>query len=258
VPRLNAAGPHTGPLPQPNTSGLNPGSIPWPNKNSDVRRVETPSEERTGLSESEQRPEFVPSNSSVASRGEATIKGLVTPPEERAGLTINVQYPACTSSNLSHQSGEEAVVCVESALTDTTEETIGARRVLSDAVPSTTSPSEARGEPVADKELCKGNTTNGTTVVAAENFGDPALVHEKPQSGPKNVLHERNRNETAARITKTSTKLMQKAKETQDHLGSGSESRNTKNYPQVSNKTCLVAIFVFLDTIHLKAINPFS
>ena len=156
---------------------------------------------------------------------------------------------------MSHQDPEEAVACIEAAVTYTTDETIGSQRDLSNAVPSTTSPSEAKREPVADKELCEGNTTNEATVATAENVGDPALLHAKQQAGPKSVLHEKNTNETAARITKTSTTLLQKAPETQDHLGSGSEMRNTKTYPQVSNTTCIVAIFVFWDTIHLK---PFS
>lgn len=240
MPQPNTTGPHLESIPLSNTNGLNPGSIPWANKNYDVRRDETPSEERAGLSESEQRPEFAPPNSSVPIRREATIKGIVTPPEEKAGPTVNDQFPAWTPSTLFHQDPEEAVESKEAVVTNTTNETIGAQKDLSDAVPSTTSPLKEEREPVTNKELCEpGNTTNGTTVADAEPVGGSALLHEKQQSGPKSVPHEGDTNESAARITMASTKPLQKALETQDHLGSGSEIRNTKTSPQVSKKTCL-------------------
>lgn len=240
MPQPNTTGPHLESIPLSNTNGLNPGSIPWANKNYDVRRDETPREERAGLPESEQRPEFAPPNSSVPIRREATIKGIVTPREEKAGPTVNDQFPAWTPSTLFHQDPEEAVESKEAAVTSTTNETIGAQKDLSDAVPSTTSPSKEEREPVTNKELCEpGNTTNGTTVADAEPVGGSALLHEKQQSGPKSVPHEGDTNESAARITMASTKPLQKALETQDHLGSGSEIRNTKTSPQVSKKTCL-------------------
>ena len=137
------------------------------------------------------------------------------------------------------QDPEEAAESKEETVANTTRKTFGAQKDLSDAKPSSTSSSEGQGEPVANKELCEGNTTNGTTVSDAENVAGPALLHEKQQSGPKSVPHDRNTNESAARTTMASTKLLQKAPETQSHLGSGSEIRNTKNSPQVSDKTCL-------------------
>ena len=240
MPQPNTTGPYPQSIPPSNTTDLNPGSIPWVNKNYDVRRDETPREERAGLSESEQPPEFAPANWSLPSDREATIKGLVTPPEERGGSTVNDQYSACTPSTSFHQDPKEDVESKEAAVTNTTKETIGAQKDLSDAVPSTTSPSKGQREPVANKELCEGNTTNGTTVTDAESARGPALLHEKQQSGPKSVPHEGNTNESTARITMASTKRPQKAPETQDHLGSGSEIRNTKNFPQVSNKTYAV------------------
>ena len=160
---------------------------------------------------------------------------------------------------------------------------------MSDAVPSTTTPLEGQRELVANKELCGGNTTNETSVIATETVRGPALLEgsefpspsdiedtdnaegdrtseklsdglqvmpddQKQQSGPESVLHERNTTETTARITMPSTKLQQKVQETQGHLGSGSEMKNTQKYPQVRNIPCIVAVFVCLDTPRVKAI----
>ena len=229
--------------------------------------------------ESEQRPELASFNSSDPSRREAIID-FVTPTEERAGSTINDQYPQYTPSTLHHQGPEEAVESKGTAVTNTTKETIGAKTDLSDAVHSTTPPLEGQREPVGNKELCGGNSTNGTTVTAAETVKGPALLldeskfpspsdkedadnavgnttseklldglqvmpdDQKQQSGPRSLLHEKNANEYTSRITMESAKSPHKAPETQDQLGSGSEMQSTKKYPQVSNIPCLVAIFV--------------
>ena len=238
-----------------------------------------PNEERTGLLESEQRPKLASFNSSDPSRREAII-GLVTPTEERAEATINDQYPQYTPSTLHHQGPEEAVESKGTAVTSTTKKTIGSRTDLSDAVHSITPPLEGQREPVGNKELCGGNSTNDTTVTAVETVRGPALLFEeskfpspsdkedadnavgnttseklldglqvtpddqKQQSRPRGVLHEKNVNKDSSRITMESAKSPHKAPETQDQLASGSEMQSTKKHPQVSNIICPVAIFV--------------
>lgn len=204
----------------------------------------------------------------------------MAPTEERAGSTINDQYPQCTPSTLHHQSPEKAVESKGIVVTNTTKETIGPKTDMSDAVHGTTPPLEGQKEPVGSKELCGGNSTNETTVTAAETVRGSALLLEeskfpsasdledranavgnttseklldglqvmpddqKQQLGPRSVLQEKNVNEYASRITMDSTKSPHKAPETQDQLGPGSEMESTEKCPQVSNIPCIVAIFV--------------
>lgn len=211
--------PHSGVVAQSNTTSPNPGSIP----------PATPNEERTGLLESEQRPELASFNSSDPSLREAVI-GLLTPTEERGGSTINDQYPQHTPSTLHHQGSQKAVESKGTTVKNTTKETIGAKTDLSNTVHSTTPPLEGQRESLGNKELCGGTSTNESPVTAAETVRGPALLEEskflspsgtedtdnavgnttsekltdglqvipdnqKQQSGPQSVSHDKNAND---------------------------------------------------------------
>jgi len=248
----SSTSPHLRPISQPNK---NYGSVTHPDD-------ETPNEERTGLSESEQRPECVLSTSSnpthrqsVDSNGTAvtgTVSGPETPTEERTGSAINDQDPECTPSTFSHQGRETAVEYKDAPLTNTANETTRGQNDLSGSVPSATPPLEGQEEPIANEVLGGGNTTSETAVEAAEAGRGAALLegsefpnllaqgntHNAGQESTSQELSERERNasESASRTTIISTEPQQKAPETQDLLGSNSSVKDSKQHAQVSNK----------------------
>lgn len=251
--------------PQSSTSPQ-PGTISQPNKNCGSvthQGDETPNEERTGLSEREQRPEYASSNSSDSILSGAvdsketvvtgSISGPETPTEERAESTINDQHQEGTPSTLSRQGPEKAVECKEAAVTNTTNETNGDQKDLSCAAPNTPSPPlEEQKEPIVNQDLNGGNTTTDTVVVDAETVRGPAVLEAGSEfSNPSEVgstysagqettsrelsEKERSASESASRATMESTEPQQKAPETQVLLGSSSEIKDSKTDAQVSN-----------------------
>ena len=226
-----------------------------------------PNEERTGLSEGEQRPECAPSTSSDPTHSEAvdskgtfvigTISGSQTPNNERAVAVINDQGPECPPSTLPRQGPEEATEFKEAPLTNSANETTTrGQNGLSDEAPSATPPLEGQKKPTANKELGGGNTPSETAVEAAEEVRGPAVLegseipnrpavrntHSAGQETTSQKLSERERNarESALRTTVISTGLQQKALGTQDILDSASSKiKDSKNHAQVSNITCI-------------------
>ena len=248
----SSTSPHLGPISQPNK---NCGSVTH-------RDDETPNEERTGLSESEQRPECVLSTSSNPTQRQAvdsigtvvtgTVSGPETPTEERTGSAVNDQYPECTPSTLSHQGLETAVEYKDAPLTNTANENTRGQNDLSGAVPSATPLPEGQEEPIANEGLGGGNTTSETALEAAEAVRGAAVLegsefpnplaqgntHNAGQESTSQELSERERNasESASRTSIISTEPQQKAPETQDLLGSSSPVKDSKKHAQVSNR----------------------
>lgn len=248
----SSTSPHLGYISQPNK---NCGSVTH-------RDDETPNEERTGLSESEQRPECVLSTSSNPTHKQAvdsnrtvlagTVSGPETPTEERTGSAINDQEPECTLSTLSHEGLETAVEYKDAPLTNTANETTTGQNDLSGVVPSATPPLEGQEEPIAHEGLGGGNTTSETAVEAAEAVRGAAVLegsefpnplaqgntHNAGQESTSQELSERERNasESASRTTIISRRPQQKAPETQDLLGSSSSVKDSRKHAQVSNR----------------------
>lgn len=187
-----------------------------------------------------------------------TVSGPETPTAERAGSAINDQHPECTPSTLFHQGNEKTVEVQVVAVTNTTKEITGNQMDLSCVVPSTSSRLEEQREPFANNELCGGNTTSETAVVAAEavrgaanlegsEFPSPPEVGDTDSAGQETTsqelleseMRQRNTTESAVRTTMTSIEPQQKAPETQDLLGSSSKMKDSKTHAQVSNIHCI-------------------
>ncbi|XP_020630793.1 flocculation protein FLO11-like isoform X2 [Orbicella faveolata] len=263
IPQSNVTDPYHGPRPESTTTGPHHGLLSQPDKNYGsvtvhARHDETPNEERTCLSENEQRPECAPSTPSdpthsgaVDSKGTVeagTISGPETPTEERAQSAINNRHPECTPSSLSHQGPENAAEFKGAALPNTANETTGGQKDLSDAVSSTTPPLEGQREPIVNQDLNGGNTTSDTVVVDAEAVRDPAVLEVSESPNPPEVgdmysagqettsrelsEKERNASECASRTTMASTEPQQKTPETQVRLGSSSEIKDSKTDTQ--------------------------
>ena len=228
---------------QSKTTGSRHGPLSQPDKNYGSvtvhgRHDETPNEERTWLSENEQRPECAPSipsdpthSGAVNSKGTvvtSTISDPETPTEERAASAISNRHPGFTPSSLSHQGPEKAAEFKEAALPNTANETTGGQKDLSDAVFSTL---EEQGEPIVNQDLNGGNTTSDTVVVVAEAVRGSAVLERSEFPNPPEVgvmygagqettsreLSERDRkaSESASRTTMASIEPQQNAPETQ-------------------------------------------
>ena len=252
---------------QSKTTGSRHGPLSEPDKNYGSvtvhgRHDETPNEERTWLSENEQRPECVPSipsdpthSGAVNSKGTvvtSTISDPETPTEERAESAISNRHPGFTPSSLSHQGPEKAAEFKEAALPNTANETTGDQKDLSDAVLSTL---EEQGEPIVNQDLNGGNTTSDTVVVEAEAVRGSAVLERSEFPNPPEVgvmygagqettsleLSERDRkaSESASRTTMASIEPQQNAPETQVMLGSSSTIKDNKTNAQVSFIICI-------------------
>lgn len=214
---------------------------------------------RTGLSESEQRPECSsskpsdPTLSGAVDPKETVVTGTIsapeTPTEDRAGSAINNQHPKCTTPSLFRQGPEKAVKFKEVAVTNATNETNGDQNDLSRVVQNT--PSLQLGEQkesVVTQDPNGGNTTSDTVVVDAETVRDPAVLEDGSEfpNPPKEGItysvgqettsrelseRERNASESASRTAMASTEPRQKAPE-----GSSSDFKDSQTDAQVSAK----------------------
>lgn len=138
-------------------------------------------------------------------------------------------------------------------MSKTTNKTNGDQNDLSCAVPNTPSlPLADQKESVVNQKPNGGNTTNDTLVADAETIRGPAVLedgNEFPNSPKLGSTYsagqettsqelsemERNASENASRTTMASTEPQQKAPETQVHLGSSSEIKDSQTDAQVSN-----------------------
>ena len=246
ISQSNATGPYQGPRPESNATGPRHGPLPNPNKNYGIISVlvrcdETPNEERTLLTEKEQRPECAPSTSSDPTHSGAvdskstvvtgTISKLETTTEKVAGSAINIQHLESTPSSLSQ----------EVTMTNTANETADGQRDLSDAVPSTTLPLEGQREPIVNQALSRGDTASKTAVAAAETVRNPAVLEESKFSHPSDIRDADGAEQDTAsqglsgRTTVPSTEPQQKVPEIQVLLRSSSKIKDGTTDAQVSN-----------------------
>ncbi|KAJ7339370.1 hypothetical protein OS493_005764 [Desmophyllum pertusum] len=217
--------------------------------------------------------------------GSVTVQPDDTPTEERAGLSENDQRPEYTQPTSFDQGHEDAVGSKGAGVTNTTRETIGDQTDLSDAVPSTTPSVTPPLEGQAERISCstdphRGNVApGGETAVTASSTSDntkdensaeavrcpavlegserdadsaePKTTSEKssdnrsqtmPDDQRQKLVNDSERKERdmtesgedppTAGATTTSTTPQQKPPETQTLLGSGSETEDSKTHAQ--------------------------
>ncbi|KAJ7339367.1 hypothetical protein OS493_005761 [Desmophyllum pertusum] len=167
--------------------------------------------------------------------GSVPVQPDEKPTEERAGLSENDQRPEYTPPTVSDQGHEDAVGSKGAGVINTTREATGNQTDLSDVVPSATtstaSPLEEQAERTSGSmDPHRGNVAPGgdTTVTASstsDTTKDEAVRGPAVLEGSEILKSSETRDAAATKITGNTASL-----------GSGSKTEGSQTYAQVTGK----------------------